>query len=485
MGVLRLLGLVVVMLATLVGASSSALAQRGVPQGGFPSWAERMTLVYVNRSRADPQADLAGCTVCAERACYPSAVTPVGYDFALNRASRFHSANLEITGTGPQTDSPCALLGTLSTAYVPTGTCVGAASCACVGGTLTGTTTFVQRIARFSALTLLGETVANVAATTPRTAFYELLWTPEASTSCANSGTNFPRFNILQANRRNVGIGYYRVANETWTHDFTSGTTVTGTLIAGGHEPQLTGSTVEFRTNYFDTGAPQAAVLNVDGLCSAMALERGSATNATYLASRTLAGTTCRRYRFEFIGPGGTAVVLPETGSYGAGGDATCADWTAAAPPVCGTNQTPTIATAASATPNPVAATTTQLSVLGADDAGEPALTYTWAVAGAAGVTIAPNGTNAAKTATATFATAGAYIFTVTVRDAGNLTTTSSVSVTVDQTLTTIAVAPNPTSVPQSATQQFTHNGLDQFGITMGAQPTVTWTVSGGGTISA
>src|SRR5207249_7226272 len=41
----------------------------------------------------------------------------------------------------------------------------------------------------------------------------------------------------------------------------------------------------------------------------------------------------------------------------------------------------PTIATAAAASPNPVTTgTTTDLSVLGADDAGEANLTYTWAV---------------------------------------------------------------------------------------------------------
>ena len=40
----------------------------------------------------------------------------------------------------------------------------------------------------------------------------------------------------------------------------------------------------------------------------------------------------------------------------------------------------PTIATAASASPSPAPGTTTDLSVLGADDAGEANLTYTWAV---------------------------------------------------------------------------------------------------------
>src|SRR5207245_7638370 len=62
-------------------------------------------------------------------------------------------------------------------------------------------------------------------------------------------------------------------------------------------------------------------------------------------------------------------------------------------------NDAPTIATAAAASPNPVTSgTTTDLTVLGADDGGESHLTYTWAVtAGPSGVTFGANGTNAAN----------------------------------------------------------------------------------------
>ena len=44
----------------------------------------------------------------------------------------------------------------------------------------------------------------------------------------------------------------------------------------------------------------------------------------------------------------------------------------------------PTVATAASATPNPVTGKTTTVSVLGADPAGESTLTYDWAATGPA-----------------------------------------------------------------------------------------------------
>ena len=109
-------------------------------------------------------------------------------------------------------------------------------------------------------------------------------------------------------------------------------------------------------------------------------------------------------------------------------------------------NVIPTVATPAAATPNPVTGTTTNLSVLGADDGGEANLTYTWTAttlpAGAAVPTYSVNGVNAAKTTTATFSQTGNYVFQVTIADLDGFSTTSSVSVTVNQTVTTIIVSP-------------------------------------------
>src|SRR5204862_32931 len=104
----------------------------------------------------------------------------------------------------------------------------------------------------------------------------------------------------------------------------------------------------------------------------------------------------------------------------------------------------PTIATAAAANPNPVSGSAATLSVLGADDGGESNLTYTWATTGSppAAVAFSANGTNAAKTSTATFTKTGSYSFQVTIKDQGNLTVTSSVTVAVNQTLTSIVVSP-------------------------------------------
>src|SRR5205814_51847 len=95
-------------------------------------------------------------------------------------------------------------------------------------------------------------------------------------------------------------------------------------------------------------------------------------------------------------------------------------------------NQPPTVVTPASASPNPVIGKATNLSVLGADDGGESNLTYTRPTTGTppAPVTFSSNATNASKSVTATFASAGTYGFMVTIRDASGLTTTSSVTAT-------------------------------------------------------
>jgi mannose/cellobiose epimerase-like protein (N-acyl-D-glucosamine 2-epimerase family) len=149
-------------------------------------------------------------------------------------------------------------------------------------------------------------------------------------------------------------------------------------------------------------------------------------------------------------------------------------------------NNAPTIATAASASPDTVLSTSTILSVLGGDDNGEANLAYTWAaiVTPDASVTFSTNGSNAAKTTTANFTKAGNYTFQVTVKDAGNLTVTSSVSVTVKQTASRITISPASVTLDTSASQQFSAAVTDQFANAISSMP-VTWNISGNGTISS
>jgi len=95
---------------------------------------------------------------------------------------------------------------------------------------------------------------------------------------------------------------------------------------------------------------------------------------------------------------------------------------------------TPTVTTAAAAAPNPSYTKAATLTALGADDGGEAALTYTWSVVGTPPGAVAfsaANGTNAGKSTTATFASAGTYALRVTIADATGRVVTSDTSLVV------------------------------------------------------
>jgi polygalacturonase len=139
----------------------------------------------------------------------------------------------------------------------------------------------------------------------------------------------------------------------------------------------------------------------------------------------------------------------------------------------------PIISSSAAANPSPVTGTNTVLSVAATDVLGASGLTYTWSNPGNA-VVFSDNGTNTASTTTATFTQAGLYDFTLTVTDSAGLSTTSSVNVTVNQTLTTVSVSPSSPSVPAGSTEQFSATAYDQFGNPISGQM-FNWAVTGSG----
>ena len=149
------------------------------------------------------------------------------------------------------------------------------------------------------------------------------------------------------------------------------------------------------------------------------------------------------------------------------------------------------MATPAAATPSTVIGTTTNLTVLGADLAGESNLNYTWSTTGTppASVSFSANGTNAAKSTIATFSKAGTYSFAVTITNALGYSVYSGVDVTVNQTLTgtDATISPASTTVAPGSSVQFNVYGMDQFGDPMGTPlNSVTWSVySGVGTINS
>ncbi len=132
-----------------------------------------------------------------------------------------------------------------------------------------------------------------------------------------------------------------------------------------------------------------------------------------------------------------------------------------------------------------VRGTSVGLSVAATDDGGESALEFTWSKTGgvASPVTFSTNGSNAAKTSTATFQAAGDYTLTVTVRDAPGLTATSSVKVRVVQTPSGLMLDPPTATLEVNASHQFSATVSDQFSQPMAA--VVSWSADGGGSINS
>lgn len=250
------------------------------------------------------------------------------------------------------------------------------------------------------------------------------------------------------------------VVTDLSVHSGTAGTSVTviGQNFSGaaGHLQVLFGST------------PATSVTVVDDSHVNAVVPAGSGAVDVRVQSGVTTGANPSNFKSPIFGYGISAVSAGDRFTYGTA-----------------SNQAPTVATAAAATPNPVTGKTTNLSVLGADDGGEANLRYTWAGNGPAPVTFSANGSNAAKNTTATFSKAGSYSFVVTITDASGLSTTSSVTVTVQQTLTSIVVTPGTATVAVRQTLQFMASAFDQFGQALSVQPVFTWTVTGRGTITS
>jgi hypothetical protein len=148
----------------------------------------------------------------------------------------------------------------------------------------------------------------------------------------------------------------------------------------------------------------------------------------------------------------------------------------------------PTVAAPATSSPMTVSAKTANLSVLGADQGGESALSYLWTSvsipANAPPATYSLNNSNAAKNTLATFHQAGSYTFTVTITNGANLSTTSSVTVIVKQTVMTMSVSPAKASIAANGTLQYSVLARDQFSNRI-ASPAVVWLANAGGAFNA
>lgn len=247
-------------------------------------------------------------------------------------------------------------------------------------------------------------------------------------------------------------------------HNGAAGTTVT---VVGQNFSGAAGNLQVFFGNTAATG-----VTVIDDSHVQVTAPAGSGTVDVRVQSGVTTGPNPDNVKNTIFGYGVSAVTAADRFTYGD------------APP---SNQAPTIATAASANPKLVTGKSTLLSVVGADDAGESNLTYTWSIIakpdGAADPIYSGNGDNAAKTTTAAFSKAGAYQFQVIVRDAEGLTASSAVGVSVVQTLSSIAITPSVIKLLVNRTVQFVAAASDQYGERLVAQPTFFWSRIGKGTI--
>jgi hypothetical protein len=144
------------------------------------------------------------------------------------------------------------------------------------------------------------------------------------------------------------------------------------------------------------------------------------------------------------------------------------------------------ITTDPASSPQPVAATTANLSAT-ATETGST-LTYSWSVlampSGATTPTFSANNSTTAKNTTATFFASGIYEFLLTVTDSNNIATSAVLGVGVNQTPTSVTVAPATATLNAGSTQLFTATAKDQFNNTF--TPNFAWSVtSGGGSVNS
>jgi hypothetical protein len=156
----------------------------------------------------------------------------------------------------------------------------------------------------------------------------------------------------------------------------------------------------------------------------------------------------------------------------------------------------PTIISPASAEATNVTGRTVDLHVLGSLPSDESKLRYTWSVSAGPleagvgflklGTNFGDNGTNSAKNVTAYFSEPGDYTLLVTITN-GTQSATSSVSVTVQQTLADIVPLSGIPNLYVSdgadvdwADVQFWAEGYDQFGEILTVQPEFSWSLAPG-----
>jgi hypothetical protein len=314
---------VVLSLVSCVAPEDPEVARRsalGEPMNGFPTAAERLGIMAINRARSDPQT-----VKGASSASYP-ARPPVLYSYTLSRSARFHATSLSLTNVTLMHPSPCVLNTNVATAN-----CTGDPACACatpvpamcaacatVPATPTcGTDPFV-RIGFFTTGTTTSANGEVAAAGYADPIAVVDGWMDEAS------GADGHRRNLTDQGITSNTMGYGHSQGGCFsTFDVSdsgvmSGATIPKLPTAAVRPPanNAAGSFTFYATWADPTlGAPASLNVVIDGACTAMARELGTDTlNATYKATATLAAG-CHNYFVVARDAAGAMLTYPTTGA--------------------------------------------------------------------------------------------------------------------------------------------------------------------------
>jgi hypothetical protein len=319
----------------------------GEAVNGFPNWSERVLIEWMNRARSAPQTDLAACPTgyCLDSACYANPSPPRYETPNLDNSSRYHSSELYVDDFFDHY-SECTLVSNIATLYLSQPQqCNGTASCACTSksrnaGFGKGTNPW-DRMTLFGASNNPAGEIIAAGYTDPNDTFYQWLYERADSSSCAFDEANGHRYLILiNGDGQNAGAGVVLNTglpgySSYSTMDFSGTASSHPKIPSGTHYPEQQAS-VQAWANWYDTAGPTVHQIDVDGVCSNMALTRGTTTNGAWEATVSGVGTGCHRYVFSFADSMGQTVVYPTTGSLAIGnGGASCPDWSSATVAPC------------------------------------------------------------------------------------------------------------------------------------------------------
>lgn len=265
----------------------------GVPVSGYPNWHERTMLVVTNAVRQAPQAyrnTYTSYTNILLPANYP-AVAPLYWNVSLNQSARAHAIDMATT--------PC----------FQHDSCDG--------------TNWDERIISYypaAETSWIGENIA-AGFSSPKEAVELLICdAPEPAADCSDdlSGSDGHRQNIMSANYKELGTGYYYYSaspyDHYWVQDFAGTDPATQPPIVAGTHMALN-KQWNFWLNYYDSAAPQEVWLVIGGSPTAMTLAIGTAQSGLYTTTAAT-DSVCRSYHFEAVDSSGTLWRYPGTGEF-------------------------------------------------------------------------------------------------------------------------------------------------------------------------